>query len=112
MEKNLTRGKIFPLLFSFLIPVVLGLLLQQVYSLADTAIVGRTLGVTALGGVGSTGSLSFLVIGFCNGLCSGFALPVAQAFGAQTSLDAAGYQELLRSLEGVFFAHGEALQPW
>ena len=83
MEKNLTRGKIFPLLFSFLIPVVLGLLLQQVYSLADTAIVGRTLGVTALGGVGSTGSLSFLVIGFCNGLCSGFALPVAQAFGAE-----------------------------
>lgn len=82
MERDLTKGKIFPLLFSFLLPVVLGLLLQQIYSLVDTAIVGRTLGVNALGGVGSTGSLQFLVIGFCNGLCSGFALPVAQAFGA------------------------------
>ena len=82
MTKDLTRGSIFRLLISFLLPVLAGQLLQQVYNLADTAIVGRTLGVLALGGVGSTGSLNFLIIGFCDGVCTGFGLPVAQAFGA------------------------------
>jgi len=76
------KGNPFKLILAFLIPVVLGELMQQVYSVVDAAIVGRYLGVIALGGVGATGSLSFLVVGFCNGLCNGFALPVAQAFGA------------------------------
>jgi len=82
MTKDLTTGKPLKLIFEFMIPVLLGMLLQQVYSMVDTAIVGRTLGVIALGGVGSTGSLNFMIIGFCNGLCSGLAIPVAQAFGA------------------------------
>jgi len=82
MTKDLTTGKPLRLIFDFVIPVWLGMLLQQVYSLVDTAIVGRTLGVLALGGVGATGSLNFMVIGFCNGLCSGLAIPRAQAFGA------------------------------
>ena len=82
MTKDLTTGKPLKLIFEFMIPVLLGMLLQQVYSLVDTAIVGRTLGVTALGGVGATGSLNFMVIGFCNGLCSGLAIPMAQSFGA------------------------------
>jgi len=82
MVKDLTKGNPLKLMFAFLIPVVLGELMQQVYSLVDTIIVGRCLGVLALGGVGATGSLSFLIIGFCNGICSGFSLPVAQAFGA------------------------------
>ena len=82
MTKDLTVGNPLKLVLQFAIPVWLGMMLQQVYTLVDTAIVGRTLGVLALGGVGSTGSLNFMVIGFCNGLCSGFAIPVAQAFGA------------------------------
>lgn len=82
MTKDLTTGRPLKLVFQFAVPVLLGMLLQQVYALVDTAIVGRTLGVIALGGVGATGSLNFMVIGFCNGLCSGFAIPVAQAFGA------------------------------
>ena len=82
MTKDLTTGKPLKLIFDFLIPVWLGMLLQQVYSMVDTAIVGRTLGVLALGGVGATGSLNFMVIGFCNGLCSGLAIPMAQSFGA------------------------------
>ena len=48
----------------------------------DTAIVGHALGVMALGGVGATGSVNFLVIGFCSGLCTGMTIPLAQAFGA------------------------------
>ena len=82
LTKDLTTGRPLKLIFQFAIPVLMGMLLQQVYALVDTAIVGRTLGVLALGGVGATGSLNFMVIGFCNGLCSGLSIPVAQAFGA------------------------------
>ena len=82
MTKNLTRGSIPRLLIAFFIPIIFGRLFQQVYSVVDAAIVGRTLGVTALGGVGSTGSLNFLILGFVDGCTAGFALPVAQAFGA------------------------------
>ena len=70
------------MVLQFTIPVLLGLLLQQVYSVVDTAIVGHALGVMALGGVGATSSVNYLVIGFCTGLCTGMAIPVAQAFGA------------------------------
>ncbi len=82
MTKDLTKGNIPKLLLGFLIPIIFGKLFQQIYSVVDAAIVGRSLGVTALGGVGSTGSLNFLILGFCDGVTSGFALPVAQAFGA------------------------------
>lgn len=82
MTKDLTKGNIPKLLLWFLIPIIFGKLFQQIYSVVDAAIVGRTLGVTALGGVGSTGSINFLILGFCDGVTSGFALPVAQAFGA------------------------------
>ena len=82
MTKDLTKGNIPKLLLGFLIPIIFGKLFQQIYNVVDAAIVGHALGVTALGGVGSTGSLNFLILGFCDGLTSGFALPVAQAFGA------------------------------
>lgn len=49
--------------------------------MVDTVIVGKVLGVNALAGVGSTGSVNFLVLGFCIGVCTGFAIPVAQKFG-------------------------------
>ena len=49
----------------------------------DTIIVGRFLGVSALAAVGATGSINFLIIGFCQGICNGFALPIAQRFGAR-----------------------------
>ena len=61
----------------------LGLLFQQFYSLVDTMIVGKYLGVDPFAGVGSTGSLNFIVIGFCMGLCSGFSVPISQSFGAK-----------------------------
>jgi len=82
MVKDLTEGKPLKLIVQFFVPVLLGILLQQFYGLVDTAIVGKTLGMMALGGVGSTSSLSYCIVGFCTGACSGLALPVAQAFGA------------------------------
>lgn len=82
MTKNLTEGKPLQLILGFAIPVLLSLLFQQFYSLVDTMIVGKTLGSDALAAVGSTGSLNFMVIGFCSGVCAGFAIPMAQSFGA------------------------------
>ena len=69
MTQDLTVGKPISRIWQFAVPVLFGLLLQQVYSLVDTAIVGHGLGVMARGGVGATGSVNFLVLGFCGGLC-------------------------------------------
>ena len=80
--KKLTSGKPMSLIIGFSLPLLVGMLFQQFYSLVDTIIVGKCLGVEALAAVGSTGAINFLIIGFCMGVCSGFAIPVAQRFGA------------------------------
>ena len=82
MTKDLTRGRPMRQILGFGIPVLFGYLFQQLYNVVDTAIVGKTLGGAALAAVGSTGSINFLVVGFCCGVCGGFAIPVAQQFGA------------------------------
>jgi len=82
LTKNLTEGSPMKLILGFALPMLFGLLFQQFYNLVDTMIVGKYLGVDALAGVGATGSINFLIIGFCMGVCSGFAIPVAQQFGA------------------------------
>lgn len=79
----MTSGSPAKLIFGFAIPMFLGLLFQQFYSMVDTLIVGKFLGVNPLAGVGSTTSLNFMVLGFCMGVCNGFAIPVAQMFGAK-----------------------------
>ena len=94
MTKELTKGNPMRLILSFGIPVLLGNLFQQLYNLVDTAIVGKTLGGAALASVGATGSINFLVVGFCMGVCGGFAIPVAQQFGAENP------QELRRYVTG------------
>lgn len=78
----MTKGSPFKLILKFLIPVVLGNIFQQLYNLADSIIVGRTLGEDALAAVGATGTIVFLIIGFMNGMTSGFAVVTAQRFGA------------------------------
>ena len=83
MVKDMTEGKPGRLILEFAIPLLLGNLFQQFYSLVDTTIVGKFLGVDQLAAVGSTGSINFLIIGFCMGICSGFAIPIAQRFGAK-----------------------------
>lgn len=82
MTRNLTEGSPLKLIITFAIPMILGNLFQQLYNFVDTMIVGHFLGVEALAGVGATGSINFLIIGFCMGMCAGFAIPVATAFGA------------------------------
>lgn len=82
MTKDLTRGSPMRLVLGFAVPTLFGLLFQQLYNLVDAMIVGKLLGASALGAVGATGSINFLVIGFCLGICSGFAIPVAQQMGA------------------------------
>ena len=84
--RDLTTGAPMKLILSFMLPLMFGLLFQQFYSMVDTVVVGKFLGVDALAGVGSTGSINFLVLGLCNGICAGFAIPVAQKFG-QKDLD-------------------------
>ena len=82
MTKDLTKGNPMKLIISFAVPLLFGFLFQQFYNLVDTMIVGRFLGVDDLAAVGSTGSINFLVIGFCMGVCNGFAIPVSHKFGA------------------------------
>ena len=83
MTRDLTEGKPLKLILSFAAPLLFGVLFQQFYSFVDTAIVGRYLGAEKLAAVGATGSINFLVIGLCLGFCSGFSIPIAQAFGAK-----------------------------
>lgn len=76
-------GPALPLLLKFTMPLLMGNLLQQTYSLVDAAIVGKFLGIHSLASVGASTSVIFLILGFCNGCCGGFAIPVAQEFGAR-----------------------------
>lgn len=82
-SKDLTEGKPMNLILGFGLPLLLGLLFQQFYNMMDSIIVGKILGVNALAAVGSTGSINFMILGFCIGVCNGFAIPVAQTFGAK-----------------------------
>lgn len=83
LTKDMTVGSPMKLILGFSIPLLLGFLFQQFYSVVDTIIVGRFLGMNALAGVGATGSVNFMIVGFCMGVCSGFAIPVAHKFGAK-----------------------------
>ena len=80
--KNMTEGSPAKLILGFAVPMLLGMLFQQFYSMVDSVIVGKCLGVDALAAVGSTGAINFMINGFVIGLCSGFSIPVAQRFGA------------------------------
>ncbi|MDC7290422.1 MATE family efflux transporter [Blautia schinkii] len=83
MAKSMTSGKPAKLILLFALPLIVGNVFQQFYSMADTIIVGRTIGVNALAAVGCTGSISFFVLGFVMGFTSGLAIITAQRFGAQ-----------------------------
>ena len=80
---DLSKGDPMKLILRFALPMLLGTLFQQFYCMVDTIIVGKLLGLNALAGVGSTGAISFMINGFVIGCCAGFAIPVAQEFGAK-----------------------------
>ncbi|MCH5291481.1 MAG: MATE family efflux transporter [Treponema sp.] len=91
MTKDMTEGSPLNHIVQFSIPLLLGNVFQQTYNMMDAAIVGKVLGTGALAAVGSSSSMTFLVLGFCFGLCSGFAIPVAQRFGARQFRDMRQY---------------------
>lgn len=81
--KELTYGNPAKLIFFFTIPLLIGNLFQQFYNMADMIIVGQTLGKDALAAVGATGSITFLIIGFAQGLTAGLSILTSQRFGGQ-----------------------------
>lgn len=83
MQTSMTKGNPFPLILKFMIPLFIGNVFQQLYNMADTIIVGRFVGADALAAVGATGNIMFLVLGFAQGLCTGFTVLTSQSFGAE-----------------------------
>lgn len=79
----MTVGSPLRRIVAFMIPLLIGNLFQQLYSMVDTVIVGQILGAAALSGVGSTGAVGFLILGFGSGLTQGFSIMVSQRRGAR-----------------------------
>ena len=71
MVQDLTSGKPLKQIMKFTLPIFIGNVFQQLYSMVDTIIVGNTLGEAALAGVGATSAISFLIIGFVQGMTAG-----------------------------------------
>ena len=82
MERDMTKGSPAKIIFSFTVPVFLGNIFQQFYSMVDTIIVGKAVGTPALAAVGATGTITFLILGFLMGMTVGFTVLTAQRFGA------------------------------
>ncbi len=78
----MTEGSPLKHILTFMLPVLLGQLVQQTYNMCDSIIVGRILGAEALAAVGASSSVQFMYLGFCSGMCDGFAIHAAQCFGA------------------------------
>lgn len=97
MAKPMTEGNPAKLILFFTIPLILGNFFQQLYNMADTFIVGRTIGVKALAAVGSTGSLLFFIIGFAFGFTAGLSIITAQCYGAKD------YEGVRTSFAPMFF---------
>ena len=91
MTKDMTSGSTLRHIINFAVRLCMGMLFQQLYSMVDTMIVGKVLGVQPLAGVGATGSLNFMIIWFCLGICNGFSIPIAQAFGASKEVELRRY---------------------
>lgn len=81
--QNMTKGSPAKLIFTFAIPLMLGNVFQQFYTVVDTAIVGQALGVNALAALGAADWLNWLVLGLIQGFAQGFSIYMAQRFGAE-----------------------------
>lgn len=87
MTIDLTKGSPVKKILVVMLPIFIGNVFQQLYNMVDTFIVGRTINSAALAGVGATGPISFLIIGFVSGLTTGFAVMTSQCFGAKNFED-------------------------
>ena len=83
MKNDLLTGKPIKSIVYFAIPIAISSLLQFSYNFVDNIIVGRFVSTEALAAVGNVGSINSFIVGTALGLTSGFAIPVAQRFGAQ-----------------------------
>ena len=114
-ELRMTEGPIGRKIIAFAIPLFLGNLFQQLYNTADTLIVGRLLGDSALAAVASSGSLLFLIVGFFGGIAMGAGVVMAQYFGAEDNenLSASAHTLLTTAfLAGLFLTvFGTLLAP-
>ena len=80
---NMTTGSPMKLLFSFALPLMFGNIFQQLYTVVDTAIVGRGVGMVALAALGTVDWLNWMMLGIAQGFTQGFCIRMAQKFGAQ-----------------------------
>lgn len=80
---DMTQGSPLKKIVIFAIPLIIGNIFQLFYNMADTFIVGKTMGLEALAGIGASGSVLFLILGFSQGFTAGLSIPIAQAFGAK-----------------------------
>ena len=85
MAKDMTTGKEWKLILSFTLPLIGGNLLQQIYSLADSLIVGNFAGQTALASVGTSFPITFLLLALATGLTNGVGVMASQFFGARNA---------------------------
>lgn len=114
--KDLTEGPIGRGLMAFAIPLFLGQLLQQLYNVADAWVVGNFANNNAFAAVSSTGSMTFLVIGFFNGVATGGGVVISKYFGAK-NYDAVEKSVHTNFLFGIIAsvlatAVGLLLAPW
>ena len=79
--RNMTRGKPLGLLITFALPLMFGNIFQQLYTVVDTAIVGRGVGMDALAALGTVDWLNWMLLGLATGLAQGFSVRVSQKFG-------------------------------
>lgn len=80
--KKMTEGSPLKLIFFFAVPLMIGSIFQQMYTLADTAIVGQLIGVEALAALGAADWMIWMVQGIVSGLAQGFSISVSQNYGA------------------------------
>ena len=86
--KVMTEGKSFSLILKFALPLMLGSVFQEFYTVTDTIIVGQFLGVGALAALGAGGWITWMLLAAVQGFCQGFSVLAAQAFGAQDTKSA------------------------
>lgn len=81
--KNMTAGKPVSLIVAFALPLMIGNVFQQLYSVVDSMVVGQSLGVSALAGLGAASWPNWVILGILQGLTQGFSILISQAFGAK-----------------------------
>ena len=103
MAKDLTKGRIMPMLIRFTIPLILGNIFQLTYNAVDSIVVGRFVGKEALAAVGICNPVTTLIILFLNGLCMGASILMGNYYGAK-KMDTLSRQISTTMISGIIFS--------